>query len=150
MRTLKILALFAFLALALALPAGAQQIVAPYIGTDGYTPVFGIVNLKSTTTQSIIAAQAATIRTYITQIQCINPTATSVIVNVYDGGGSTGGTIKTRIPCRTALDGEPVINFVPPLKMTAATVVNVGIGTTIIAAGAGDGLYVILNGFTAR
>ena len=139
------------LVLAMCLPVAALQIVYPYVSNDA-TPVFGSVNIKSTVTQTIVAAQGNAVRTYVTQIQCVNPTSNSVILNVYDGGNAvTGGTIKTRLACPTAVGGaSPLLTFVPPLKMSANTVINVGIGTTTIAAGGGDGLYIVLNGYTGR
>lgn len=141
------------LVLMLTLGAAAQDVNPYNVGPNGATPVFAVVNLTPTTSSAaIVASQGATVRTYITSLQCINQGSVDVLVNVYNGGvvSGGGGTLKTYIPCDANLGGSnAAINFIPALKMNAATAVNVGIGTSSATVGL-QGVYVILNGFAQR
>lgn len=147
------LVLTVVMVLVLAVTAGAQQIVAPYIGTDNFTPVFAVVNLTATTSAKlVVSAQQQNVRTYITSLQCINQGGVDVVVTLWDGGLPSGanGTVKTYIPCDSGLGGNnPLVPYLPPLKMSAATSVNAGIGTSGAIVGL-QGVYFILNGFTSR
>jgi hypothetical protein len=112
-------------------PLQAQQIVFPYISTDA-TPLQATVAATSTTTATLFAAGAAGVRNYLTQITCINPSTTAgLILRVLDGGNTAANnpTLVWNVPCG-ASGADGTLYFNPPLKLTAATALYVGIGTT--------------------
>lgn len=122
--------------------AMAQQTVNLYVSNDA-TPVRAFITVSATTTKALVAAQSAGVRTFITQISCTNPTtAVGLTLDILDGGTS----IVYNVPCpANALNAQVI--FTPPLKMTAATAVNVGQTTTAMTGGP---LFVTLNGYTGR
>lgn len=97
--------------------------------------------MTGTTSTSVIAAPAAGLRNYITQITVGNSHATvGTFVNIQDGSGGT--TIWT-IPA-AAVYGGATINFDPPLRQpTTATALYCACVTT------GSNTIVAANGFKA-
>lgn len=101
----------------------------------------GTSAMTGTTSTSLIAAPAAGLRNYLTQITCGNSHATvGTFVNVQDGSGGT--TIWT-LPA-AAVYGGATIHFSPPLRQpTTATAIFVADATT------GANVICFGNGFKA-
>lgn len=96
--------------------------------------------ITNTTGVTVKAAGAAGVRNYITRCQVINGHATvSTDVQIRDGAS---GTVLWRGFAQAAGGGVTAV-FDPPLRGTAATLVEVACGTT------GSATYFNLQGFTA-
>lgn len=88
------------------------QIVRPYALSEN--SISGTGSATDTTATDIIAAQAAGIRTYLTQLTCSNGSATGVHVSITDGASEKYNywvAATTTVP----------ISFPVPLRGTAAT-----------------------------
>lgn len=98
------------------------------MGSGAATPVDGTTGaspLTDTTSTAIIAAAAAGVRTYLTEITITNGHATvDTRVQILDGS-----TVRREIFCK-ASGGGAVVTFPTPLRGTAATAWNAKAVTT--------------------
>lgn len=89
--------------------------------------VSGVASATGTGDTSVIAAQGAGVRIYVTEVCVANSSATDSVVEVKDGT-----TVVWRLPCPQK--GGAVQKFDPPLRLTANTALNMAAltgGTTI-------------------
>jgi hypothetical protein len=115
-----------------------KLIVLPYANPENF--VSGVITtaMTGTTTTSLIAAPAAGLRNYITQITCSNAHATvGTDIIIQDG---SGGTTLYNIPAAAAYGGS-AITFPTPLRQpttaTAIFVANVTTGASTKCAASG-------------
>lgn len=115
-----------------------KQIVLPYANPENFVSGAITTAMTGTTTTSLIAAPAAGLRNYITQITVSNSHATvGTDVAIQDG---SGGTTLYTIPA-AAVYGGAVITFPTPLRQpTTATAifcanVTTGASTKVSASG---------------
>lgn len=114
-----------------------KLIVLPYSNPENF--VFGVTSaMTATTSTSVIAAPAGSLRNYITQCTFSNSHATvGTMMNLQDG---SGGTTIYSFPAAPAYGGA-VVQFPAPLRQpTAATalfVVNATTGSNTFAACSG-------------
>lgn len=114
-----------------------RQVVAPYTLhenlVDGVTAA-----ITGTTDTSVIAAQGAGVRIYITSLTITNSHATvPTVVELKDG---SGGTVKHRAYA-VAAGGGYVVPFPTPLRFTANT------GVFAAAVTTGSNIYVSASGY---
>lgn len=118
-----------------------KQVVQPYAlpaETWSYAAASG--GITNTTGVTAKAAGAAGVRHYVTSAQVINGHATvSTDVQIRDGAS---GTVLHRGYAQAA-GGGYAVKFDPPLRGTAATLIEVACGTT------GSATYVNLQGYSA-
>lgn len=98
-----------------------RQIVSPYCGPENL--VKGIATLTTTGNVAVIAAGAASVRTYITSISVTNTSATATRVDIKDG------TTTIASAYLAPSGGGHTFTFPTPLRCTAATAVNAALGT---------------------
>ena len=81
--------------------------------------VSGVAAVTDGSSTSVIAAQGASIRTYVTDVIIANSSATAVTVDLRDGAA---GSVKATFPVPANTSGV-VFSFRTPLKFTANTAV---------------------------
>lgn len=130
---------------ALAATAGADlDYIPPTLDSDGrvvtvHAPkaamVTGTASVTDTTSTSLIAAGAGSLRNYITAVQFANTGSTTVLVTLQDGSGGTA-LARSIIPA----GGGSNIYYDIPIKTTAATALYFAAGgssTTVYASAQG-------------
>ena len=118
-----------------------KQVLYPYaIPGETWTYAAASGGIVNTTGVTVKTAGAAGVRNYITRVQVINGHATvDTDVQIRDGAA---GTVLWRGWAENSGGGVSA-NFDPPLRGTAATLVEVACGTT------GSATYFNVQGFTA-
>ena len=108
--------------------AVGKLIVLPYANPENFVSGAITTAMTGTTSTSLIAAPAGSLRNYITQITCSNAHATvGTDIAIQDG---SGGTTLYTCPA-AAVYGGSVITFPTPLRQpTAATAIFVANVTT--------------------
>lgn len=120
----------------------AQQVVYPYQSTSG-TPVKATYSgVGSNVNIELLAAQGANVKLYITEITCVQNSATAISASLKDGTN----TIWV-IPCPVSSGGGGHVTFPHPIQLTANTALNFNITTTLAA---NQALYLSAQAFTAR
>jgi hypothetical protein len=92
--------------------------------------VSGAAILSGTNTSSLIAAQGAGIRTFITQVHCVNSSASTVTV----GRVLDGTTVLAYVPCPATSAVGSVTTFSPPLVGTANTALGMAVTVSATTA----------------
>lgn len=113
-----------------------RQIFVPYATSTSY--VYGNASTTGTTTTSVVAAPAGSLRNYITNISITNTGSTTSLITLQDGSG--GATLWQTV---AVAGGGSNITFNIPIRTTAATALF------FIAASASTTIYVSASGFTA-
>lgn len=113
-----------------------RVVTAPFAPVDA--TITGTASVTDTTSTSVIAAGAGSLRNYITSVQVANSGATAVLVTLQDGSGGTA-LARTYAPA----GGGSNIYFPVPLKTTAATALY------FAAGGSTTTLYVSAQGYRA-
>lgn len=132
-------------AVRLTMTASGLQAVMPYTtpeaGWSYAAAASGIVN--TTTAVTVKASAGASLRNYITNVQVMSEALTTATELVIRDGAAGTVIWRTKIPT----GGLPTTNidFIVPLKSTAATLLEVA---TLTASGAGA-VYVNLQGFVS-
>ena len=123
--------------------SGGQLLVQPYADSaSSWQATSGTTPLTTATSTAMKTAGAAGIRNYLTGISIVNTSATvSTTVTILDGAT----VIWTGyLPAMTSalVNVNENINFLVPLRGTAATAMNIQLGTT------GANVYWSANGYT--
>lgn len=104
-----------------------KQIVLPYAIPENAVDGSLSSDLTDTTSTSLVAAQGAGIRFYMTSLQVTNSDATtSTVVKITDG---SGGTLKHRLYA-LAGGGGYTVTFPTPIRFSANTAVHIVCETT--------------------
>ncbi len=105
-------------------------------------PVFGAAVITAATTSAGLPAVTAPLRYYITQAQCINVSASTVVAGgIVDGNGSTP---KFWVPCPAAGANTNPQKYDPPIRITAGNQVALMTGTAV------QQVFFYVTGYTAR
>jgi hypothetical protein len=112
-----------------------KLIALPYANPENF--VSGTNSATGTGSTSIIAAEGASVRTYVTSCQITNTSATNSSVSIEDGS-----TVLTVIAAPA--NGGAVVQFPTPLKGSANTALNSVAGT------AATTIYVSCAGYTGQ
>lgn len=109
-----------------------KLITLPYANPENF--LSGTASATDTSNTAVIAAQAAGVRIYVTQISVYNSSATDTFVTIKDGT-----TSLYVLPAPAA--GGCVITLPAPLKTTAATALNFASGASVTT------MYVSASGY---
>lgn len=113
-----------------------RLIVTPYSGPENIKS--GTATLTGTGNTAVIAAGAASVRTYVTSISVSNTSATGVRVDVKDGTTTVWSSYLA------ANGGGATIGFPTPIRGTAATAVNAALSAAV------TDVRVQINGFQLK